>query len=601
MNRILSILAVLFILSSVTAQTNISVTNTEAEQIIAGNYNPATYPGLSVVSNHEDILCNLEEQISKDSMLTYLENLETFYTRHTYSDTVSNTTGIGAARRWAYNKMQGFSANAGGRLVPAYLKFDYLNGSCGDGFGFKNVLGVLPGASTINPSIIIVEAHMDSRCSVPCDTGCYAPGMEDNASGAALVLELARVMSHYTYDHTIVFMLTIGEEEGLYGAEAMAAYCVANNIEIKGVINNDVIGGIECGNTSSIPSCPGLGDIDSLQVRIFSSGGNTTTSRNLARTTKMYYEEKIIDVAEVPMTVSIINMEDRVGRGGDHIPFRESGYPSIRLTSANEHGNANVSDPNYMDRQHTSGDILGIDLTSNGQIDQYYVDLGYLKRNGVINGGTIALLASGPETPVVTLNDEATGLRLSIQAEPEFVEYRIGIRTSSSLVDFDQVYRTTDTSFIIPGQALSTVRFIAVASIDAEHIMSPFSKDYFAVSNTDTPVGIEDDLPYGIDCATAGLSEFEIENLSPYTLTCYPNPWGESTTISVSPRKGIPTGKKGVLEVRDLQGRLHLSVDLALENETNTVSIQEQLKNGMYTYSLLVDGIVLETKRMVKM
>ena len=105
----------------------------------------------------------------------------------------------------------------------------------------------------------------------------------------------------------------------------------------------------------------------------------------------MYYDEKIIDVADIPMTISIINREDRVGRGGDHIPFRENSYPSIRFTCANEHGDADVSDPNYSDRQHTSSDILGIDLNNDGQLDQYYVDLNYLKRNAVINGGTIVL------------------------------------------------------------------------------------------------------------------------------------------------------------------------------------------------------------------
>ena len=601
MKTLLSLTGLLLCMTSAISQTNISITNTEAEQILFGNYSISTYPGLDIVSNHADVLCNLQDQLSTDSMLVYLEELEGFYTRHTHSDTLSDSTGIGAARRWVYSKMQDFSTNGSGRLVPAYLQFDQLGGPCGDDFGLRNVLGVLPGADLAKSEIIIVEAHMDSRCEGTCDIACFAPGMEDNGSGTALVMELARVMSQYTYDHTIVFMLTIGEEQGLFGAAAMADYCTNNNIEIKGVFNNDVIGGIECGTTSSPPSCPGLGDIDSLQVRLFSSGATATSSRNLARTVKMYYDEKIIDVVDIPMTVSIINREDRVGRGGDHIPFRQNGYPSIRFTSANEHGDAGVADTNYSDRQHTSGDVLGIDLTSNGQIDQYYVDLNYLKRNAVINGGSIALLASGPESPDITLFDEATGLRVVIQPDPEAVEYRIGVRTSSASLEFDEVYRTTDTSFIIPNQATSTLRFIAVASIDAETIMSPFGLDKFASSNTITPPDSLDDLPYGIDCSIAGLSEFEINNLSPYTLECYPNPWTESTTIEITSRNYLHSEVVATIELRDIQGRLCMKEKINLTNTTSTVTIDPVLKQGIYTYSLIIDGTVLETKRMIKL
>jgi Zn-dependent M28 family amino/carboxypeptidase len=118
----------------------------------------------------------------------------------------------------------------------------------------KNVLGVLPGTDKDNHQLIIIEGHFDSRCAGRCNIDCVAQGIEDNASGTALVIELARVMSKYTYKNTFVFMATTGEEQGLNGAEAFANYAVNKNISIEGVFNNDVIGGIICGKTSSEPS-----------------------------------------------------------------------------------------------------------------------------------------------------------------------------------------------------------------------------------------------------------------------------------------------------------------------------------------------------------
>ncbi len=137
-----------------------------------------------------------------------------FFNRNTSSDTISNTTGMGAARRWAYSKFNEYSFANQNRLLPCYLQFTYS--TCGVS-QHRNVMAVLPAIDTVDKSIIIIEGHLDSRCANVCDTTSKAEGIEDNASGAALVLELARVMSHYSYHNTIIFMLTTGEEQGLYG------------------------------------------------------------------------------------------------------------------------------------------------------------------------------------------------------------------------------------------------------------------------------------------------------------------------------------------------------------------------------------------------
>ncbi|MFM8243385.1 MAG: M28 family peptidase, partial [Crocinitomicaceae bacterium] len=125
----------------------------------------------------------------------------------------------GAARRWAFQKFSSFSAQAENRLIPSYFQFDKTICNVTQ---HRNVIGVLPGTDTSNHEVIIIEGHMDSRCENECDITCQAQGIEDNASGSALVFELARVMSKCSYKNTLVFMLTIGEEQGLYGADAFA-------------------------------------------------------------------------------------------------------------------------------------------------------------------------------------------------------------------------------------------------------------------------------------------------------------------------------------------------------------------------------------------
>jgi hypothetical protein len=141
--------------------------------------------------------------------------------------------------------------------------------------------------------------------------------MEDNGSGTALVIELARVMSQFTFDKTIVFMTTTGEEQGLHGAEAVAFYCKFDEplIDVKAVLNNDVIGGIICGATSSEPSCPGENLIDSTQVRLFSRGNFDSPHKSLSRYIKLQYQQELLPYVQVPMLLTLMSAEDRTGRG----------------------------------------------------------------------------------------------------------------------------------------------------------------------------------------------------------------------------------------------------------------------------------------------
>jgi len=591
------------------AQTNIIVTNPLANQLLLGNYNPNDYLPTTIINTQEEIVCGIRNDISTDSLHSYLKKLETFQTRHVYSDTVSNTRGIGAARRWVNNMFQQFSAESENRLITSYLQFDTV-GFCGFG-QFRNIFTVLPGSDTADKSIILFEGHMDSRCQGDCDTSCFAPGIEDNGSGTALVIELARTMSKYSFRHTLVFMATVGEELGKYGAYAFSKYVQDNGIEIKAVQNNDVIGGVICGFTSSPPSCPYEGHIDSTHVRIFSEPG--TSSAGYARFIQLIYQEKLLPIVDVPMTVRVMNQEDRIGRGGDHQPFREKGYTAVRFTAQNEHGNGTGTPP---DRTHTPNDVVGVDTDSDGIIDSFFVDFNYLKRNAVINAVTATMADMGPEIPGFQLTNDANGITVQITAQTQYSQYRVHAREIGSPYSIDTltIYSFSDTlSYTIPNIQSGNLYKVSVASVDNNGITSPFSAEssnVFPVATT-APAPV-DPLPYSINCPATGIDDITINKKYPEIelLPCKPNPFIESMiiTVIVNPHTkdfGVGVNKKpsynsAYILITDITGRETLKIDIGLDEEVNEVLYKHGSNvSGVYTYSLVIDEKVVQTRKAV--
>lgn len=565
-------LALLFPFASTFSQTNIHFTNPTMDSVVRGLYNPADYAASSVIAQPDSIAIGLQDRVSPDSLKNFLTSLTAFGNRNTGADTVSNTFGIGAARRWCHGKFQGFSAVNENRLLTGYLEFDRTICSLGK---HRNVVAVLPGTDPSPDGLVVLEGHLDSRCDGACDVLCIAPGADDNGSGSVLVLELARVMSRYTFDETVLFMLTIGEEQGLFGAEAMAEYCVAEGIPIKAVLNHDIVGGIYCGNSASPPGCPGVGDVDSLNVRLFSQGGYNSAHKQLARYVKLEYWEMLQPIVEVPMSINIMTGEDRVGRGGDHIPFRLNGFKAIRQTSANEHGDGSPN-ANYDDRQHTSSDSLGIDLDNDGTVDSFYVDFNYLARNARINGNAAAMIATGPPSPT---NFSATavpgGIALDIQAPVSYPAYRMAIRTVDN--DWDSVFTFSNAVDTIWG--LSGTVVLSVAVVDAEGVESLFSYE----TNVSVP------LSTGEAAASTGL----------HLLPNRPNPFDEQTTIGVKVSSPVDFQEAYIL-ITDLNGKTVQEIPLTLEADINEVNFYHGFHaSGTYIYSLVVDGAVVDSRRMV--
>jgi hypothetical protein len=545
-----------------------------AEQVMLGNYDPASYTA-SVVINHPDSISGgILQQIKADSLKSSVIKLAGFRNRNTGSDTLSTVHGFGAARNWVYSKFQQYSAANENRLIPSFFQFDQNICSM---TRHKNIIAVLPGVDTTDKRIVLIEGHMDSRCEVLCDTGCIAQGVEDNASGTALVLELARVMSKYTYNHTIVFMVTTSEEQGLYGAEAFADYATLKGIQIKAVQNNDVIGGVICGATASPPGCLVENEIDSMKVRLFSNGSYNSKHKQFARFSKLEYKEQIVPFAPVVMEMAIMSPEDRSGRGGDHIPFREHNYTSIRYTSANEHGDANVADTSYSDRQHTSRDTLGVDTNGDMVIDSFFVDFNYLARNTVINGNTAAMAAIGPKTPDLLVTVIGTGLvQVQVTAATGYATYRCADRTTTN--DWDTLYTMHSLIDTFAVSSAST-HFFSIASVDTNTIESLFSREVLVT------------VPNGVsEIRTASGIEL---------LQNKPNPFDEATTISVYVSKESAK-EDGFILISSQDGKELKRLPISLKTGVNEVLYEHGYSvNGIFNYSLWIGGKMVQSRKMV--
>ena len=573
MKRTFLILITCWISFQALGQSNIHFTNPDIYSVLKGNYDPHLYDPPFPVDDPYFIAQQLAQNVNPDSLKATLIALQAFHNRNTGSDTLSDSIGIGAARKWVLKQFDRISESQSFRLETGYLEFDQP--VCGVG-RHKNVVAVLPGRDTSDPSCIIIEAHLDSRCKGNCDIDCQAHGMEDNGSGVALVIELARIMSRYVYDHTIVFMTVTGEEQGLVGSGAFAVYARTENIPIKVVQNNDIVGGIICGMTSSPPSCPGFNNIDSTQVRLFSFGGFNSPHKQLARFIKLEYNEMIKPTATVPMTISIMAPEDRTGRGSDHIPFRENGFTAMRFCSANEHGDGNVTDMDYHDRQHTSDDILGVDTDGDQEIDSFFVDFNYLSRNAVINGNAAAMAALGPESPTISfVSQDGEYLYIEINDPYNYNEYAVGMRTYTN--DFDTIFYIHEKSAAIDLANHDLNIFISAASIDSRGIESLFSAE-----NLVKITGTSEIAPHDVEL---------FQNK--------PNPADETTIISFWVKDPVAVHSAKII-VTSTEGKLVKEIPVNVHEGMNEVLFDHGYNmTGVYLYSLFVNDSLIATKKMV--
>ncbi|MBB4638298.1 M20/M25/M40 family metallo-hydrolase [Longimicrobium terrae] len=336
-------------------------------------------------------ITQIVRDVSPARMEADVRRLVSFGTRHTLSDTVSRTRGIGAARRWIYDEFQRISRDCGGCLEVRYISEVIPGGNnprIPTDTRVVDVVAFLRGQTDPNRHVLIM-GHYDSRVTDVMNVTADAPGANDDASGTAAVIEAARVLSKHRFDGTIVFAALAGEEQGLNGGEILTRYAKANNWQIAAVLNNDIVGNSRgmngaTDNTVVRVFAPGIApDAPAADLRryLYSGGELDVAPRQLAR-----YIDRMSDAYVPNLDVMIVYRLDRFGRGGDHTPFFLGGYPAVRLTELYE---------DYT-RQHQ-------DLrTENGiRYGDYPEDVDYVYNARItsLNAASLAALAGAPAAP----------------------------------------------------------------------------------------------------------------------------------------------------------------------------------------------------------
>jgi acetylornithine deacetylase/succinyl-diaminopimelate desuccinylase-like protein len=296
------------------------------------------------------------KEVSSKNIETTIRKLVSFGSRNTNSSQDNPIRGIGAARDWLFDEFTRISQDCGGCLTVE--KQTYLQeamppprGRVPVAINVTNIVATLKGTTNLD-RVYVVSGHYDSMCTNPADAECDSPGANDDASGSAASLELARVMSKRKFDATIVFMTVAGEEQGLLGATYYAKQAVIEKKNIEAMFTNDIIGGVltfkNVANRNSVrvfsEGVPSDETEQQAGTRRSVGGENDSASRQLARFIKETGDKYL-----PKFTVEMIYRRDRYGRGGDHIPFVERGFTAVRITETNEdydHQHQNVRTEN---------------------------------------------------------------------------------------------------------------------------------------------------------------------------------------------------------------------------------------------------------------
>src|SRR5690349_21125174 len=328
--------------------------------------------------------------VSQARIEANIRKLVSFGTRNSLSDTQGETRGIGAARRWIKAELE--RCGTGTRMK---VEFDTHHVESGSRIprpvDFVNVVATIPGTQPESRArTYVVSGHYDSMPSDPVDGKSDAPGANDDASGTAVAMELACVLSHYDLDATVILMAVAGEEQGLYGSTGFAKSARAAGMDIAGMITNDIVGNTRAPDGSvhrdrlrlfaeGVP--PEKAPSDSLLQALRTGGENDLATRQLARAIE---DAALAHVKG--LRVDVIWRRDRYLRGGDHFPFLDAGYPAVRMTEPVEDWRHQHQTPR-VENGVQLGDLLE------------FVDFEYVAQVARVNAAAIASLASAPAAP----------------------------------------------------------------------------------------------------------------------------------------------------------------------------------------------------------
>ncbi|TDP02915.1 M28 family metallopeptidase [Flavobacterium sp. 245] len=420
-----------------------------------------TQSSISQVSEDPEIKKMISE-IKAENLEATIHKLVSFGTRHTLSDPKNKTKGIGAAQQWVKSEFDKFALESNGRLTA---EIDYFTVKA-DGKRINvdsqigNVMATLKGTDPTDNRVLIISGHLDSRVTDVMNIKANAPGANDDGSGVAAVIELAKVMSKRSFPATIIFVAVTGEEQGLIGARHLAEKAKEQNWNIVAMLNNDMIG-------NSLSSGTNLRD--NTQIRVFSetipyleteeeakmrkaiSRDNDSPSRLLARYIKTVTEQYVDQ-----LKVKLVYRNDRFLRGGDHTPFSQNGFTAVRFCEMNEN----------FDHQHQ--DLRTENNIKYGDLPEF-MDFDYLRKNTCANLATLANLASSPKAPenvgieVKKLSNSSTLIWSAPEGKVQY-GYQILMRETSSS-HWEKTLFVKDTQAEIPYSKDNY--FFAVQTVDA--------------------------------------------------------------------------------------------------------------------------------------
>jgi hypothetical protein len=395
--------------------------------------------------------------VSAARLEAYVRALADFGTRHSLSATDDPKRGVGAARQWIKSTLDRCAAETGSRLKVEFDDFlQEPSPRTPKAVPLVNVVATLEGTDPVaRARTLVVSGHYDSMCGNVMNAECDAPGANDDASGTAVVMELACTMAKSRFPATLVFMAVAGEEQGLLGAAHWAKTAHDRGTHVEAMITNDIVGNARDENGRRDASVlrlfaegvPADKQVSEAWQRMLATGGeNDSPPRELARTIR---DAALRYVPE--MTVKIVYRRDRYLRGGDHIPFLEQGFTAVRFTEAHE------------DFRHQHQDVRVVDGVQWGDLPQF-VDFDYLAQVARINAAALASLATAPSPPVAVrietlqLENRTT---LSWRANPE-----------ADIAGYEIVWRETTAPF---WQGVEFVGNVTRASV-------PISKDDYVLS-----------------------------------------------------------------------------------------------------------------------
>ncbi|MDR2810563.1 MAG: M28 family metallopeptidase [Tannerellaceae bacterium] len=416
-----------------------------------------------VIMNRDAVIAEAVSAISVSHQKALVHDLVGFHNRNNLSSQTDPNKGIGAAAEYLYRKVASYIPESEGRLSveKVYYTVGGPQSRLGREVTLCNVIATIQGSDKTDNRVIAVLAHYDNRNGEGNDSTAYAPGANDDGSGIACLMEMARIISKIKMPVTVQLMFLSGEEHGLFGAEHMAALAKKENRNLIAVINNDMIGNSNASETNTqtntiirvfSENIPAVETDEMRRIRIYNSAENDSYSRQLARYVKETGERYVDN-----LLVKLIYRNDRFGRGGDHTPFSKQGFAAVRICEVNE---------NY-DRTHQyvreeNGIKYGDEI--------WAIDFEYVRKNTAMNLASVVNMALAPVIPE-NVKLSASGL------------------TNYSLITWDipGKGKQPDAYYVLIRETDQPNWQIKIRVTDTQ-VKLPFSKDnyFFAVQSVDS-------------------------------------------------------------------------------------------------------------------